>query len=300
MASQDQEIPAAILDGVSKRYGERLALDRLTLRIAPGQVTALLGPNGAGKTTAISLLLGLVAPQSGEVRVLGGPPGTLAVRRCTGVMLQNAVLPDTLKAGELLRLVASYYPRPRPLAETAALAGLSAHLNTPYAKLSGGQQRRVQFALAICGNPQLLFLDEPTTGLDVEARESLWTVVRELTARGCAILLTTHYLEEAEALAQRVAVLVRGRLVSEGTVEDIRGRGLRSRIRCISTLGVEEVRRWPAVTDATREQRWLDIETSSPEPVVRRLLAADPDLSELEVRRAGLAEAFARITREAA
>ena len=300
MASQSQETPAAVLSGVSKRYGERLALEQVTLHIVPGQVTALLGPNGAGKTTAISLLLGLVAPQSGEVQVLGGAAGSLAVRRRTGVMLQSAVLPDTLRVGELLRLVGSYYPRPRPLAEVAALAGLSAQLATPYAKLSGGQQRRVQFALAICGNPQLLFLDEPTTGLDVEARESLWRVVRELTGRGCAILLTTHYLEEAEALAQRVAVLVRGRLVSEGTVDEIRTRGVRSRIRCVSTLGVEEIRRWPGVLGAAREECWLDIETSSAEPVVRRLLAADPNLSGLEVRRAGLAEEFARITRKAA
>jgi ABC-2 type transport system ATP-binding protein len=294
------DVPAAVLDRVSKRYGERLALDQLTLRIARGQVTALLGPNGAGKTTAISLLLGLLAPQSGEVHVLGGSPGALAVRRRTGVMLQSAVLPDTLQVAELLRLVRSYYPRPRPLAEVAALAGLSAQLTTPYGKLSGGQQRRVQFALAICGNPQLLFLDEPTTGLDIEARESLWTVVRELTARGCAILLTTHYLEEAEALAQRVAVLVRGRLVSEGTMSEIRARGLRSRIRCVSTLGVEEICRWPGVAAAARAERWLDIESTSAEPVVRRLLAADPNLSELEVRPAGLAEAFVRITREAA
>jgi ABC-2 type transport system ATP-binding protein len=294
------DVPAAVLDRVSKRYGERLALDQLTLRIARGQVTALLGPNGAGKTTAISLLLGLVAPQSGEVHVLDGSPGALGVRRRTGVMLQSAVLPETLKVAELLRLVGSYYPRPRPLAEVAALAGLSAQLTTPYGRLSGGQQRRVQFALAICGNPQLLFLDEPTTGLDVEARESLWSVVRDLTARGCAILLTTHYLEEAEALAQRVAVLVRGRLVSEGTMSEIRARGLRSRIRCVSTLGVEEIRRWPGVAGAARAQRWLDIESTRAEPVVRRLLAADPNLSELEVRPAGLAEAFVRITREAA
>jgi len=124
--------------------------------------------------------------------------------------------------------------------------------------------------------------------------------VRELTAGGAAVLLTTHYLEEAEALAQRVAVLVRGHLVSEGTVEEIRAHGVRRRIRCLSTLGVEEIRRWPGVTCAAREERWLDIETVNAEHVMRRLLDADPGLSELEVRRAGLAEAFARITREAA
>jgi ABC-2 type transport system ATP-binding protein len=299
MPSND-DIPAASITGVVKRFGEQIALDHLTLGIRAGEITALLGPNGAGKSTAISLLLGLISPEAGEVRVLGGRPGELAVRRRTGVMLQGAALPDTLKVGELLRLVRGYYPSPRPLAEVAELARISGQLCTPYGALSGGQQRRVQFALAICGNPQLLFLDEPTTGLDVEARESLWAVVRELTARGCAILLTTHYLEEAEALAQRIAVLVRGRLVSEGTVDQMRSSGVRRRIRCVSALGPEEVRAWPGVLDVTRDARWLDIESSAAEPVVRRLLVADPHLSELEVRRTGLAEAFVRITRGAA
>jgi ABC-2 type transport system ATP-binding protein len=299
MPSND-DIPAASITGVVKRFGEQIALDHLTLAIRAGEITALLGPNGAGKSTAISLLLGLISPEDGEVRVLGGRPGELAVRRRTGVMLQSAALPDTLKVGELLRLVRGYYPSPRPLAEVAELAQISGQLCTPYGALSGGQQRRVQFALAICGNPQLLFLDEPTTGLDVEARELLWAVVRELTARGCAILLTTHYLEEADALAQRIAVLVRGRLVSEGSVDQIRSSGVRRRIRCVSALGLEEVRAWPGVSDVTRDARWLDIESSAAELDVRRLLVADPHLSELEVRRTGLAEAFVRITRGAA
>ncbi len=291
---------AASLTHVVKRYGEKLALEGLTLGIESGQVTALLGPNGAGKSTAIALLLGLTRAASGTVRVLGGEPGALAVRRRTGVMLQSAALPDTLRVGELLTLVRSYYPRPRAAQEIIAAAGLRACLDSPYARLSGGQQRRVQFALAICGDPELLFLDEPTTGLDIEARESLWAVVRSLTARGCAILLTTHYLEEAEALAQRVAVLSRGRLVSAGTVDEIRACGLSRRIRCISALPAEQVRTWSHVTAATREAQWLDIESTSAEPVVRALLEADPCLRELEVRRAGLAEAFVRITREAA
>src|SRR5689334_9323927 len=291
---------AASLTHVVKRYGEKLALEGLTLGIESGQVTALLGPNGAGKSTAIALLLGLTRVASGTVRVLGGEPGALAVRRRTGVMLQSAALPDTLRVGELLTLVRSYYPRPRAAQEIIAAAGLRACLDSPYARLSGGQQRRVQFALAICGDPELLFLDEPTTGLDIEARESLWAVVRSLTARGCAILLTTHYLEEAEALAQRVAVLSRGRLVSAGTVDEIRACGLSRRIRCISALPAEQVRTWSHVTAATREAQWLDIESTSAEPVVRALLEADPCLRELEVRRAGLAEAFVRITREAA
>jgi ABC-2 type transport system ATP-binding protein len=215
-------------------------------------------------------------------------------------MLQSAALPDTLRVAEILSVVRGYYSAARPLAEIAAMTGLSELLALPYGSLSGGQQRRVQFALAICGDPQLLFLDEPTTGLDIQAREALWEVVRTLTSRGCAILLTTHYLEEAEALAQRVAVLVRGRIVSEGTVEEIRASGVRRHIRCISTLIAAEVRTWPGVTAVNRAATWLEIETLTAEPIVRRLLAADPGVSELEVRRSGLAEAFVRITREAA
>jgi ABC-2 type transport system ATP-binding protein len=291
---------AARLEGVIKRFGSKVALDDVTLNVEPGKVTALLGPNGAGKSTAVSLLLGLAQPSQGQVQVLGGSPHELAVRRRVGVMLQSAALPDTLRVQEVLQQVCSYYPDPLPMAKLAAIAGLSAQLAVPYGRLSGGQQRRVQFAIAICGNPQLLFLDEPTTGLDIEARESLWSVVRQLTAQGCAILLTTHYLEEAEALAQRVAVLVRGRIVSDGTVEEIRAHGVRRRIRCITALGVNEVRGWAGVTGATRDEQWLDIEGLAAEAIVRRLLDADPQLRELEVRRTGLAEAFVRITKEAA
>jgi len=199
-----------------------------------------------------------------------------------------------------VRLVRSYYPRPDPLSDVAARTGIETLLDTPYARLSGGQQRRVQFALAVCGNPQLLVLDEPTTGLDIEGRESLWEVVRELGGRGCAILLTTHYLEEAEALAGRVAVLVRGRVVSDGTVDEIRATSVRRRIRCISSLDSGEVRSWPCVSGATREREWLQIESTAVESVLRRLLSADPGVREIEVRRAGLAEAFVQITREAA
>jgi ABC-2 type transport system ATP-binding protein len=158
----------------------------------------------------------------------------------------------------------------------------------------------VQFALAVCGNPELLFLDEPTTGLDIDARERLWTVVRELVAEGCAVLLTTHYLEEAEALAHRVAVLMNGRIVTEGTVDEIRAVGVRRHIRCVSALAAAQVREWPGVDAVAGQDGRLDIEARIAEPIVRRLLTTDPSVSELEVTRAGLAEAFVRITREAA
>ncbi len=289
---------AAALDGVVKRYGSTTALDGLHLGIERAKVTALLGANGAGKTTAVSLLLGLAEPDAGRVSLLGDSPRRLETRRRIGVMLQAAALPDTLQVRELIAVTSSYYVRPLRLAEVARLAGVEDVLGRRYGRLSGGQQRRVQFALAICGRPELLFLDEPTTGLDVEARAAVWSVVRALVDQGCAVLLTTHYLEEAEALAHRVAVLVRGRIVAEGTVDEVRAQGVCRRIRCVTRISAEEVRAWPDVGSATREDGRLQIEATASESVVRRLLEADPQLTELEVRRAGLAEAFVQMTRE--
>jgi ABC-2 type transport system ATP-binding protein len=294
---QSVNSPAAELAEVVKRYGAKTALNGVRLRIERGKVTALLGPNGAGKTTAISLLLGLATPDSGRVELFGRPPQELTARRRIGVMLQTAALPETLRVGELVELTSSYYARPRGLGEVARMVGIEDLLLRPYGALSGGQQRRVQFALAVCGNPELLFLDEPTTGLDIEAREALWNVVRALVAEGSAVLLTTHYLEEAEALAQRVAVLMNGRIVSEGTVDEIRAVGVRRHIRCVSSLAVAQVREWAGVDAVSGRDKRLDIEVRTAEPVVRQLLAADPSLSELEVTRAGLAEAFMQITK---
>jgi ABC-2 type transport system ATP-binding protein len=208
------------------------------------------------------------------------------------------MLPPTLRVGELLRLVASYYPNPRPLQESAALAGIADLLQRPYGKLSGGQQRRVQFALALCGRPELLFLDEPTVGMDIDARQKLWSAMRTLIAEGCSVVLTTHYLEEAEALAQRVVVVAKGRVLSEGSVDALRAQVPLARIRCVTDLDVAAISAWPQVTLAEREGARLRISTSAPENIVRRLLDADMALSELEVQRAGLAEAFTALTRE--
>ncbi|MEO6926960.1 MAG: ABC transporter ATP-binding protein [Rhodanobacter sp.] len=291
--------PIASLKDAVKRYGQLTALDRVDLRLRPGELLALLGPNGAGKTTAIGLLLGLIRADAGSVALFGKDPQQIEARRRIGVMLQNTELPPTLRVGELLRLTASYYPTPRTLAETAALAGIADLLKRPYAKLSGGQQRRVQFALALCGRPELLFLDEPTVGMDIEARQKLWVAVRQLLAEGCSVLLTTHYLEEAEALADRVCVMSHGRMIHEGTVDELRARVALKRIRCVSALSVDSVRNWPGVSEVRREGGRLLIAVADVETVVRRLLDADAELSELEVQRAGLAEAFSELTRDA-
>jgi ABC-2 type transport system ATP-binding protein len=294
------EETVAQLDNASKCYGAVRAVDRVDLDVRRGEVMAVLGPNGAGKTTAISLLLGLLAPDTGTAAVFGLAPQSLAARRRIGAMLQTAGVPETLTVGELIALFRSYYPRPRTVADVVALAEVGDLLPSRYGRLSGGQQRRVQFALAICGRPQILFLDEPTTGLDVRSRATLWKTVRGLVAEGCAVVLTTHYLEEAEALADRVSVLARGRVVAAGSVAAIRGRVAQKRIRCVSRLDVAAIAAWPEVNSVVRDGERVEIVTDAAETVVRQLLFEDSALAELEVARAGLAEAFVELTQEAA
>jgi ABC-2 type transport system ATP-binding protein len=213
----------AQFSGVTKNYGSIEALRGLDLSIKPGELLAILGANGAGKTTAVRLLLGLAKPTSGEVRVFGADPRDAENRARTGAVLQIARVPETLKVREHIHLFSSYYPNPMPIAEVIEAAGLAGLENRKYGQLSGGQQKRVLFALAICGNPDLLILDEPTTGLDVESRRALWKQIRAFIARGRSVLLTTHYLAEAEALAKRVVVIHRGVVVAEGTPQEIKG-----------------------------------------------------------------------------
>ncbi|NII09127.1 ABC transporter ATP-binding protein [Oleiagrimonas sp. C23AA] len=289
--------PVALLQGAIKRYGKLTAVDGLDLSLRPGELLALLGPNGAGKSTSVALLLGLVQVDSGRVELFGQSPQQIDARRRIGVMLQEARLPPSLRVGELLRLTSSYYPNPRSEAECAELAGIGDLLKRPYGKLSGGQQRRVQFALALCGRPELLFLDEPTVGMDIEARQKLWAAMRLLVAEGCAVVLTTHYLEEAEALAQRVVVIDKGRVLTEGSVDQLRAKVAVTRIRCCSDLDEHAVEQWSHVDEVRRDGAQLHIASREPESVVRRLLQADLALTELEVRRAGLAEAFTHLTR---
>lgn len=290
----------AQLKGVAKTYGKVRALDGVDLAVTAGEVLAVLGPNGAGKTTAISLLLGLIKADAGEATLFGENPTSLTARRRIGAMLQTAGVPDTIAVGELITLFRSYYPDPRTFADIVTLSGVDDILKRRYGKLSGGQQRRAQFALSIVGRAQILFLDEPTTGLDISARERMWKTIRTLAADGCAIVLTTHYLEEAEALADRVCVLAKGRVVAEGNVQQIRARVSQRRVSCISTLDAAAIASWPNVRTSDRNGERIEIVTDAAENVVRRLLGEDATLSELEVHRAGLAEAFVEITKEAA
>ena len=286
----------AQLAGVTKKYGHVTALDDVGLALEGGRVTALLGPNGAGKTTAVKLLLGLTRPTSGTVRLFGGDPTEPWNRRRTGVMLQIAKVPETLTVREHVHLFSSYYPAPMPVDGAIAAAGLTEVADRRFGALSGGQRQRVQFALAICGNPDLLFLDEPTTGMDVESRRGFWQQVRGLASAGRSILLTTHYLEEADALADRVVLLRGGRIVADGTAAEIKSRAASRRVRCVTTLGQVEIRSMPAVRSVRRDGVITEILTPEAERVTRDLLMRDASLSGLEVSGAGLEEAFLTLT----
>jgi len=288
----------AELKGVHKRYGKVAALDGLDLQVAGGELLALLGPNGAGKTTAISIMLGLQGPDTGSAHLFGESPLLCASRRQAGVMMQEVYLSPELRVQEHIDLVASYYPNPMSAEEAMERTQTTSLAKRPYGKLSGGQKRQAQFAIAICGRPKLLFLDEPTVGLDVQARETMWAMLRQIVSDGSSILLTTHYLEEAEALADRVAVLAKGRLIASGTVNQIRAVVTRKRITCRTTLALQQIEAWPEVERITQHQDHLQIVANEAEDVVRRLLAMDETLHDLEVHRAGLAEAFTELTKE--
>ncbi|SRR6266496_354733 len=288
----------ASLHRVSKNYGPVQALKNIDFSIRAGELVALLGPNGAGKTTAVKLLLGLASPSAGAVSVFGGNPVQPEVRMRTGAMLQVAKVPETLRVREHLDLFSSYYLKPLPLAETLAITGLEGIKNRKFGELSGGQRQRVLFALALCGDPDILVLDEPSVGMDVESRRALWEQIRKLVARGKTILLTTHYLPEADALADRVVVINKGEIIAEGTPAEIKSVTAERKIRCNTRLSPESVRALPGVVEVRCDREAIEISVIEAEPVVRELLLRDTSLSGLEITSAGLEEAFLALTRE--
>jgi ABC-2 type transport system ATP-binding protein len=294
-------VPAAAeLRHATKRFGSVTALDDVDLALTPGRVTAILGQNGAGKTTAVRLMIGLAEPTSGTARLFGLDPRSLAARQRVGVMLQISKVPETLKVREHIHLFSSYYPSPMPTAEVIEIAGLGGLEHRAFGKLSGGEKQRVLFALAICGNPDLLVLDEPTVGLDVDARRRFWQETRQLIARGRSLLLTTHYLEEADALADRVVILQHGQIIADGTPAGIKSRVGNRQIRCVTHISVEAAQALPTVTSARMDGDALVLLASDAEAVTRELLTRDPTLTGLEITRANLEEAFVEITEAAA
>jgi len=295
---QHNNSPAIIaaLKGVSQRYGSVTAVDNLSLDIRRGEVLALLGPNGAGKTTCVNLLLGLAWPTSGRTELFGQSPREVSVRRRIGTMLQSAQLGGHARLHEVIALYSGYYPNPLPSTEVLRIAGLEGLENRPVVKLSGGQKQRLLFALAICGNPELLFLDEPSVGLDVESRRGFWASIRRLREQGRSIVLTTHYLEEADALADRIVVINRGRIVATGTPTEIKNTVAQRHIRCVTQLTAAQVQALTSVSSVKQNGQRLEIAATQPESVLRELFSLDPTLHDLEVSSAKLEEAFLTLT----
>ncbi|HZE25171.1 MAG TPA: ABC transporter ATP-binding protein [Blattabacteriaceae bacterium] len=292
---QENELAVASLAGVTKRYAAITALRDVSLRVKSGELLAVLGPNGAGKTTAIRLMLGLSKPASGRVTVFGRDPRNASSRGRVGAMLQVAKVPETLKVKEHINLFRSYYPKPLSLLSTVEAAGLEGMENRMFGALSGGQKQRLLFALAICGNPDLLFLDEPTVGLDIGTRHLIWQQIRRLVQQGRSVVLTTHYLEEVDALANRVVVLNHGAIVAEGTSAEIKARTAQRKIRCATRLRPSEIELIPEVSSVSEQESRIEIRTSQVEPVLRELFIRDPQLSALEVSNSTLEEAFLKI-----
>jgi ABC-2 type transport system ATP-binding protein len=302
----------ASLTAVTKRYGNGVvALDNLSLSLLRGQIVALLGPNGAGKSTAVRLLMGLSSPTSGEARIFGADPRNTAARLRTGVMLQVGRAPEMLRVREHIAIFRGYYPHPMPYADLIKAAGLEGLEDRMFGQLSGGQRQRMLFALALAGDPDLIFLDEPTVGLDIEARRLMWAQIRSLAARGKTVLLTTHYLEEADALAHRIIVINQGHVVCEGTPAEVKSLGAASVsgggsaapqhdlkiIRCVTTLTAEHLLAMPSISSVETLGELTIITSPQPESTLREMLALDQHLHSLEVQSPALEDAFLALTK---
>ncbi len=285
-----------LVDAV-KTYGRVEALKGVSLAIDTGSLVAMLGPNGAGKTTSINLMLGLRRPTSGRALIFGSDPRHIATRRRFGAMLQESGVPQLLKVRELVDLFRSYYPKPLDASRVIELVSLEDKAGTLVKDLSGGQRQRLYFALAVCGDPEVLFLDEPTVGMDVEGRRVFLDAIRDFAAAGKTVLLTTHYLEEADELAQRVIVIDKGRLIADASPAEIKSRvaGKKVSFTSASPLGPSELAGLPVnATDVSDHH--VVLMTSRPEEVLRELFRRGVELNNLEVRGADLEEAFLSLT----
>jgi ABC-2 type transport system ATP-binding protein len=298
--------PAIAVTGLQMRYGDREVLKGIDLTVQSGEILGFLGPNGAGKTTTIEILEGYRDRTAGEVTVLGVDPAhpTREWRERIGLVLQECELDPALTVGEILRLYAAFYRAPRPVEDVIALVGLTGRESSRIGTLSGGQRRRADVALALIGDPELIFLDEPTTGFDPRARREAWEMIRGLKELGKTVLLTTHYMEEAQALADRVAIIRAGEIIAEGPPDEIGGDRQGQTVisfRAGDDLGDDRVAA-AVEREVSRHEGRVSLETDDPQPVLLRLLSwADREgveLAGLEVRRPSLEEIFVELTGE--
>src|SRR5262245_11648015 len=289
------------LRGLAKSYraGDAVvpAVRGIDVSIAPRETVAMLGPNGAGKSTTIDMLLGLARPDSGTVSVFGRDPSAVVRDGKVGAMLQTGSLLRDLSVRELVAMMAALFPTPLDVDEVLELTGTAAIAGQPTQKLSGGQAQRVRFALALVPDPELLVLDEPTVGMDVEGRHAFWTTMRDYAARGRTVLFATHYLEEADAYADRIVLMARGSIVADGAPTEIKAmvgsRTIRATLPHASALDLEQL---PGVTRAELHGESVILVCSDSDRAIRALVERYPAARDLEITGAGLEEAFLQLT----
>jgi ABC-2 type transport system ATP-binding protein len=301
MTNSNGSQPGIELRGLEKSFktphGLVEAVRGVDISIRPGEIVALLGPNGAGKSTTIDMLLGLARPDAGDVSLFGSTPEEAVLSGRVGAMLQTGMLIQDLSARELVAMVASLYPAPLDVDEVLALVGIEAIAGRRTQKLSGGEAQRVRFALALVSDPALLVLDEPTTSMDVEGRHAFWRTMREFASRGRTILFATHYLEEADANADRAVLMAAGRVVADGPTTEIRamvgGRTIRATLPEAELAELEDL---AGVTAAERHGDAVLLTCADSDAAIRALLDTWADARDIEIASAGLEQAFLELT----
>jgi ABC-2 type transport system ATP-binding protein len=284
---------------VTKRFGAVTAVDGLDLTVAPGEVVAFLGPNGAGKTSTIDMVLGLSRPDAGTVEVHGLPPRQAVARGLVSAVMQTGGLLKELTVRETVQLTAALFAHTRPVAEVLDRAGIAEIADRRVGRCSGGQQQRLRFAMALLPEPELLVLDEPTTGMDVEGRREFWNAIRADAARGRTVVFATHYLEEADAHADRVVLVSRGRVVADGTSAEIRALSAGRRVSAtwpgVTTAEAVALRELPGVDDVELRGDTVLVAAADSDAVARHLLTATP-ARDLQITARGLEDAFLALT----
>ena len=297
MTSTSASHGGIVLSRLSKSYGAVRAVRSVDLMIAPGETVALLGPNGAGKTTTIDMVLGLTRPDSGSVSLFGMSPAQAVAAGVIGGMLQTGSLIEQLTVRELVTMVASLYPHPLGVDEVLQLTGTAEFADRLSTRLSGGQTARVRFAIALVADPDLLLLDEPTAAMDVEARREFWATMRAVAARGKTVIFATHYLEEADAFADRIVLLARGQVVADGPATEIKAKvGGRTIRATLPGAGVAQLAALPGVTNAERHGDAVILTCADSDAALRALLGGFPAARDIEVHGSGLEEAFLALT----
>jgi ABC-2 type transport system ATP-binding protein len=302
-ADNRQSEQGIVIEGLIKSWrgpgGPVRAVRGIDISIPRGETVALLGPNGAGKSTTIDMLLGLARPDGGTVSVLGLPPREAVQRGLVGAMLQTGALIRDLKVRELIAMVASLYPNPMDVDEVLELTGLREAASQRTQKLSGGQTQRTRFAVALVSDPQLLVLDEPTVAMDVEGRRAFWVAMRTFAARGKTVLFATHYIEEADANADRAILIAHGQIVADGPTTEIKAHvGTRTIRGTLPGVPLDELSVVPGVKSADRHGDAITLVCTDSDEAIRALVNRYPDFRDIEIAGAALEDAFVELTRE--